>query len=102
MQTYNSIVDKLNDSFSPEYLSVVNESHGHNVPEGSETHFKVTVVSQVFNGLNRVKRQQSVYQVLAELMSGPVHALSMNTYTPDEWLKQPKPSVSPPCMGGSH
>lgn len=40
------IEKKLSDEFQPEFLKVINESDMHNVPRGSESHFKVTVVSE--------------------------------------------------------
>lgn len=43
-----SIRKKLIDSLNPSYIKVINESYMHNVPKGSETHFKVIVVSDVF------------------------------------------------------
>ena len=39
---------------------MVNESYMHNVPRGSETHFKVMVVSEAFAGLNRLARHRAV------------------------------------------
>ena len=41
---------KLQQQFEPNFLEVINESHQHNVPEGSESHFKVVIVSQQFIG----------------------------------------------------
>ena len=52
---------KLKERFDPLYLAVENESHNHNVPENSETHFKVTLVSLQFEGMSAVKRHQTVY-----------------------------------------
>ncbi len=58
----------------------------HLVVEGDGHHFKAVIVSAEFAGLNRVKRQQRVYQtVLDKLNSGELHALSLQTLTPDEW-----------------
>lgn len=95
------IHDKLVEAFTPSHLDVINESHMHNVPPGSESHFKVIVVSEQFGGESRVKRQQAVNTVLADELAGPVHALSMQTLTTPEW--EAKGGVippSPPCMGG--
>ena len=91
----------LQDELVPDYLEVVNESSQHNVPPNSETHFKVTIVSSAFDGVRRVSRHQLVYKALAELLSGPVHALALHTYTIDEWIKLGNnvPS-SPDCLGG--
>ena len=54
--------------------------------KGDGQHFEALIVSAEFEGLNRVKRQQRVYQtVLDKLNSGELHALSLQTLTPDEW-----------------
>ena len=96
------IEQKLQSAFTPAVLQVVNESHMHSVPPGSETHFKVVVVSERFAGKRPVARHQSIYQTLAEEVQGPVHALAIHTYTPEEWaLNQEAAPASPTCRGGS-
>ena len=96
------IADKLTQSFSLDYLEVVDESGQHNVPPGSESHFKVTIVATEFEQLGLVKRHQAVYTALSELMEDGIHALALHTLSPKEWQAQescvPK---SPPCLGGS-
>ena len=58
----------------------------HLTVEGDGHHFQALIVSAEFSGLNRVKRQQRVYQtVLDKLNSGELHALSMQALTPEEW-----------------
>jgi BolA protein len=99
MRIQNTIQEKLSQTLSPVHLEVVNESHSHNVPANSETHFKVVAASEAFNGLTAVKRHQQVYRVLAEELSGGVHALSLHLYTPEEWEAAAVPE-SPPCLGG--
>jgi BolA-like protein 1 len=47
----NSIRLKLMEHFQPKHLEILNESYMHNVPKGSETHFKVLVVSEKFESL---------------------------------------------------
>ena len=95
------IITKLEEAFSPDFLEVINESASHNVPDGSESHFKIIIVSQNFEGLSAVKRHQSVYSVLAAELQADVHALALHTYLPTEWEKQKSVSNSPNCMGGS-
>lgn len=95
-----NIEKKLKVAFHPISLHVLNESDGHNVPVGSETHFKVVIVSESFIGLSQVQRQQHVYQVLNEELTSGLHALSMKTLTSDEWQQQPTIPPSPPCLGG--
>ena len=58
----------------------------HLVVEGDGHHFEAQIVSAEFAGKSRVQRQQRVYQtVRAELDSGELHALSLKTFTPEEW-----------------
>ena len=49
------------------------------------THFEGTIVSSLFEGLNRVKQHQMVFNALGDKMKSEIHALSMKTYTPHEW-----------------
>lgn len=57
--------------------------------EGEGNKYQVTVVSEVFAGLSPVKKQQRVYATLNEhIASGAIHAITMQTYTPDEWAKK--------------
>lgn len=101
MNVQARIEDKLS-SLEPVHLTVENESHRHNVPADSETHFKVTLVSERFDGLMPVKRHQRIYATLADELSGPVHALALHLYTPAEWQARgnARPD-SPNCRGGS-
>ena len=61
---------------------------GHLNVSGDGAHFEAVVVSDAFEGKSRVQRHQLVYQTLGDRMRGEIHALSMKTYTPDEWQKQ--------------
>ncbi|MEJ2042539.1 MAG: BolA/IbaG family iron-sulfur metabolism protein [Reinekea sp.] len=98
MTIQNSIENKLS-ALNPIYLQVFNESHMHSVPENSETHFKVVMVSDQFIGTRLVKRHQQIYGALKDELAGPVHALALHLYTPEEWPGEiPQ---SPDCMGGN-
>lgn len=102
MTTQATIEKKLNDRLAPVHLEVINESYMHNVPPDSESHFKVTVVSDEFEGKMLVARHRLINEILAEQLSGPVHALALHTLTPNEWFeKAGKSPDSPPCHGGS-
>ncbi len=102
MTVQQDIELQLAQDFVPEYLEVANESHQHSVPVNSETHFKVVLVSQRFEGLRKVARHQQVYAALAAQLAGPVHALALHTYTPAEWqARQEAAPESPECRGGS-
>ena len=93
---------KIEEALHPKHLEILNESHMHNVPPGSESHFKVIVVSDVFEAKNRVQRHQTMNALLAEELAGPVHALSMQTRTKAEWEASGHAKIaSPACHGGS-
>lgn len=97
------IREKLQAEFAPLYFELENESHQHSVPKNSETHFRVFLVSALFEGLSRIERARRVHAVLASELREGVHALSHKTLTPAEWEAQGHDSKmqSPPCMGGS-
>lgn len=85
----------------PSHLEVVNESGNHNVPQGSETHFKVVMISDKFEGLQLIQRHRMINEILQEELAGPIHALSMHLYTSDDWKKRfGSVPQSPPCRGG--
>ena len=54
---------------------------------GDGQHFQALVVSAAFAGKSRVQRHQLVYAALGDRMREEIHALSMQTLTPDEWRK---------------
>jgi BolA protein len=101
-RTQETIQQKLQQAFAPIHLEVVNESYMHNVPEGSESHFKVVVVSDAFAGEKLITRHRRVNQVLSEELAGGIHALALHTMTPDDWFNRGGTVAdSPPCLGGS-
>jgi BolA protein len=101
MTVESTITEKL-QCFEPVHLDVVNESFMHNVPEGSESHFNITLVSSKFDGKMLVARHRMVNEALAEQLAGSIHALALHTMTPDEWFERSgQAQVSPPCLGGS-
>lgn len=79
---------KLNDALSPSVLEVIDESHLHAGHAGAspagQSHFRIVVVSEQFEGEGRVARQRRVNNILSEELAGPVHALAMKTMTPGE------------------
>jgi len=96
------IEKKLLEAFSPRHLEVFNESHNHSVPAGSESHFKVVIVTDAFSGQRLLSRHRAINRILAEELQHAIHALALHTYTESEWLNlyQGIP-VSPLCRGGS-
>ncbi|WP_252179428.1 BolA/IbaG family iron-sulfur metabolism protein [Endozoicomonas sp. 4G] len=102
MTLQTQVSDKLTTALELEYFEIANESHMHNVPPGSESHFKVVLVSRAFENTMPVKRHQLIYKILSDEMQGGIHALALHTYTPDEWQKRKEQAPdSPDCKGGS-
>jgi len=96
-----NIVVKLTEAFAPRHLDVVNESGGHNVPAGSETHFKVVLVCDAFADMPRLARHRAVHQALRDELAGGVHALALHAFTAVEWRERyGDVPMSPPCLGG--
>lgn len=75
MVTPESIQIDIAQNMVTEYLTVT----------GDVQHFEAVVVSAEFAGKSRIQRQQLVYKTLGERMTGEIHALSMKTFTPEEW-----------------
>jgi len=81
MSVSETIKKKLVEAFEPTKLDVIDESHLHAGhvgarPEG-ETHFRLIISSDFFSGKTRIEKQRAIYRVLADELSGPVHALSI-------------------------
>lgn len=84
----SAIRDKLTAALAPTLLQIDDESARHaghaGAREGGESHFHVTVESAAFAGQTAVSRQRRVYQLLANELKGPVHALSLTLRAPGE------------------
>ena len=102
MTTQETIQQKLQTAFSPMHLEVINESDNHNVPKGSESHFKVVLVSRAFEGESLLARHRQVNKVLADELQGGIHALALHTLSPEDWFNHGGTvRESPECLGGS-
>jgi BolA protein len=86
MSVEDQIREKLTRAFAPVSLDVVNESHHHaghaSSPGTGESHFRIKVVSEAFAGKSRLERHRMVNAVLAEELSGKIHALAVTALTP--------------------
>lgn len=100
MTVEDRIIEAIKQDLCPAYLDVVNESGSHNVPPGSETHFKIVLVTDKFDGVSRVKRHQMVYSVLSVELESGIHALAMHLHTSNEWESMSQVHASPNCLGG--
>ncbi|MCP4389556.1 MAG: BolA/IbaG family iron-sulfur metabolism protein [Gammaproteobacteria bacterium] len=100
MSIQTAIEQKLSGEFDADYLRVENESHMHKVSPGSESHFKVTIVSDTFKDQMLIKRHRMVNKTLEQELQ-QIHALALHTLTPDEWqARQGVVADSPNCRGG--
>ena len=92
MSVADAIRAKLTAAFTPQRLDVYDESHLHHGHAGSpgtgESHFRVTIVANAFEGLSRVDRHRKINHTLAAELRGQVHALALTTLTPDEAAKR--------------
>jgi BolA protein len=82
------IAAKLRAEFEPLHVEVVDESHlhaGHAGAKSGAGHFRVTIVSDRFDGAGRIERQRLVYAALADEMGPEIHALSIKALSPAEW-----------------
>ncbi|HTH16970.1 MAG TPA: BolA family protein [Magnetospirillum sp.] len=88
MQVRAAIERKLTEALAPTRLDIVDDSgrhagHAGHRP-GGESHFRIEIVSAAFSGKSRVERHRLVNAILADELTGPVHALQLATLSPDE------------------
>ena len=83
MSIQSVIEEKIGVRFKPHHLLINNESNLHSGPS-TESHFKLTVVSDSFLGLSRVNRHRQIYDLLSEELENGVHALVLHLFTTDE------------------
>lgn len=102
MSTKDTIEQKLVAGIdSLQHLEVINESDRHNVPPGSESHFKLVLVADAFEQLGLLDRHRLVNELLSGELAEGVHALAIHAYTPEEWkMRTGGAPMSPPCLGG--
>ncbi|AHG78001.1 Transcriptional regulator, BolA protein [Mannheimia varigena USDA-ARS-USMARC-1312] len=78
MLVEQSIIAKINAEFSPIVFNIENESYMHSSGRGAESHFKLILVSDKFEGKRAVARHQAVYACLADELEKGVHALALH------------------------
>jgi len=88
MSIRDAIQEKLARAFAPLSLDVIDESSRHEGHaghrEGGETHFRVHIVSEAFQGKSRIERHRMVNGTLAAELKGGVHALAIHALAPGE------------------
>lgn len=61
------------------------------IVKGEGSHYEVIAVGTMFEGMSRVKKQQAIYApLMTQISSNEIHALSIKTYTPEEWARDKK------------
>jgi BolA family transcriptional regulator, general stress-responsive regulator len=86
--TARRIEQLLQQRFEPTHLEVRDESAAHSGhANAGKGHFRVKVVSTCFAGLKPLQRHRLVNETLSKLLANDVHALAMETLTPDEFFK---------------
>ncbi len=74
---------------NPTHLEIVDESDRHAGHAGAKSgggHFVLRMVSANFAGKNTMNRHRMIYSALAEMLKGDIHALTLHTYTPEEFI----------------
>lgn len=89
MNTANTMEAEIHQRLAvlaPTTVNLEDESAQHAGHAGASTggHYRLTIISPQFTGLNAVARHRLVYQSLGDLMQKGIHALAINAYTPEE------------------
>jgi len=88
LERRSRIESLLRERLAAQHVEVIDESvlhAGHAGAAGGGGHFRALVVSSRFEGKSLVERQRLVYGALAEMLSAEIHALAMQTLTPEQW-----------------
>jgi len=88
MTRADAIEQALRTRLAPAHLSVVDESAahaGHAGAAGGGGHFRILVVAAAFRGQDAVSRHRLVYAALGDSMRAEIHAVALQTFTPEEW-----------------
>ena len=100
MSKQQALEQRLCQEFQPHFITVENESHMHSSGRGADSHFKIVLVSDAFEGQSKVARHRKIYQFLSQDLQNGIHTLALHLYTQQEWdeLGQQFPK-SPRCAG---
>jgi BolA protein len=100
MTTQDKIEAKIIETFAPSRLRVDNDSKRHAGP-ATDSHFRLIIIAEAFEGQRSLQRQRLVYACLADELAGSVHALQMKCLTPSEYNAADGDVTlkAPPCAG---
>lgn len=84
-----SIQAKIQTKLNPKSLEIVNESHlhaGHQESfDGSgETHLRIKIIAELFEGMNRVDRHRAINALVADEIAAGLHAIAIEAKAPSE------------------
>lgn len=87
MKISERLTEDLRTALAAEHVEVLDQSARHRGHAGALEggHFDAVIVSTQFEGLGLVDRHRAVYAALGDLSARRVHALALQTYTPEEW-----------------
>lgn len=73
-------------SLNPQLCAVDDESEDHKGHAGATSggHFRLMIVSDIFEGKNRLARHRLIYELLNDLMPHHIHALAIQAFSPSE------------------
>ncbi len=74
----NEVIEKIQDALPGADVDLEDLT-------GSKDHYRARIVAEQFADENLVARHRMIYDALSEEMKGPIHALTLEVYTPDEW-----------------
>jgi BolA protein len=94
----NHLKELLQTVFNPTHLEVINESGNHS-GNREDSHFKIVVVSDDFEGVSLINRHRKINELFKEELQ-EIHALAIHTYTNNEWSAKKSAPASPHCGGG--
>lgn len=89
MSFSKSIEEKIRRALSPQSVEIINESHLHAGHQESfdgtgETHLRIKVVAEAFEGMSRVNRHRTINELVQEEIAQGLHAIAMETRAPSE------------------
>ena len=91
MRMTDIITKKLTEAFAPESIQVVDESHQHvghaGHRPGGESHFRIHIVSEAFDGKSRIDRHRMINAILSAELADRIHALAIHAAAPRDHIR---------------
>ncbi len=84
---FDELRTRLEASLALDHFEVEDFAKGHQHHDAytGGAHLNTIIVSNAFNGMDLIDRHRKIYEIVNDLMQNEIHALSMKTYTPEEW-----------------